>query len=364
MNRCCWKYLGILIVLLLINIGQALIYTENSAYRISFSWEIYLFNAYFYFCIVSVLMIVSTLSKNDDRFSVNMDSLIRKLAYIFCVILYVFLLSPGTYDFLFSHNVLTNINDIVACIAAVYSLFLTDAIQKKDLNGIAFCMLSFVGIVIAGRKLALAGILLELLYVLISVAPRRITVTKILWGLIGFVMASIICVCNWEMIGKIYEYINTIILAGEYVIDGRIYEKINSSMAFRVSVIIYGIEEMANSMCLGIGIGNTAYLLREMMPMGNYMMKGDGAVSTHNFIIQLVLEWGYVALIFGLAWVRYVVKLLSIREKSKFHHVFICMSISVVIWGLAPSGFYTIYFVYIMFFYIIFKLRIDRSCMK
>ena len=356
-NSKCRKYMIVLLVLLLINIVQAINYSEMNNYGLGFSLDVFLFNAFFYCCIVAVIMVISTLANQDNNFEVNGLKIIKNISYFYVLILFVVLLDSNVYSQLTSHKILTNMNDISASVAAVYPIFLYEALKEKDVRSIAFCIISFFVVCFLGRKLATAGMVVEIIAMFLYIGSFKLTI-KACWGILLFsFIGTIIYLLDFGFFTKISNILDIVMMSADYIWDGHVFTKVDDSMSFRVSTFIYGAQEIVNSNFMGIGMGNAAYLLRDIMPMGDYMMKGDGAVSTHNFIIQLLLEFGFVAIVFFVMWLRYVLRLIKIKIKGKLTCAFITMSTGVWLWGLAPSGFYTTYYIHIIFLYIIFALK-------
>lgn len=354
-NWVSFKYFFWLVIILLINIFQSMTYADMNTYGIEFSIEIFLWNSYFYFCIVSIVVIMDTLAYKDECFVKRCGSLVFWLAYIYLLFLWMILIVPDAYTILTSYNVLSNMNNIGAYIAVIYSIFLYKAINDKDFKSLLFCVMSLLVLILLGRKLVTTGILIETVYIFLI--SDKYNAKVIWWGVGGVFCYVFIYFFDYELIEKIYKMLDVVITTAEYIYDEHVYEKIQTSQTFRVGVFVYGIQEIINSNFVGIGIGNTAYLLRMLMPMGDYMLKGDGAVSSHNFVIQLVLEFGFIAILFGSFVAKKVLNVLMEEKKNIFHYTFISIMLSIWIWLLAPSGFYTVYYVYIVLGYIILAMN-------
>lgn len=356
-NRDSFKYILIFCVIVGINFIQSVYYSETNLYGLEFSWSVFLENAYLFFCIFSVIMIVVTLMKVQEDGGQLCMQFLKIIACLYLMILYSIILTPDFYDYLVSLNMITNRNDLAAYVAVILPVYLYEALGQKKLISIVWCVLAFLCIGMLGRKLVMFGMLIEAFVIFL--------VLKKSWKNILTVFACVVAVLLFNAFTDTinFQYIFLKLENGLMGIVGmKSYNVIADSESYRVAVFDYGMEEIINTKLLGVGIGNAPRLIPLMMPLGSdFMYKGDGSVvSVHNFIIQMLLEFGFLALLAALYVVRYTITLIR-RKSTGFQYIYLSVLTGIWIWGLAPSGYYTLYYCYIVLTYVVCMNRNIRG---
>lgn len=356
-NRDSVKYLLLFCVIVGINFIQSVYYSETNLYGMEFSWPVFLGNAYLLFCVMAVIMIVATLMKRQENGGKLCMRFLKIIACLYLMILYSIILTPDFYDYLVSLNMITNRNDLAAYVAVILPVYLYEALGQKKLISIVWCVLAFLCIGMLGRKLVMFGMLIEAFVIFL--------VLKKSWKNILTVFACVVAVLLFNSFTDTinFQYIFLKLENGLMGIVGmKSYNVIADSESYRVAVFDYGMEEIINTKLLGVGIGNAPRLIPLMMPLGSdFMYKGDGSVvSVHNFIIQMLLEFGFLALLAALYVVRYTITLIR-RKSTGFQYIYLSVLTGIWIWGLAPSGYYTLYYCYIVLTYVVCMNRNIRG---
>lgn len=340
-----WKYFwlgsGMIFLLFIQNIVFCQVFQYEDT--IDFAWQLrYLF---YYFGIIAIFILMHLLRKKDQV-------IFKKFFYkgipifgILCLISYVGAITP----FLEKIN-FTNWNDYGACLAAVFPWFFMECFFGKKRN-VAFCMAVIVALWKGDSKVALCGILIQ-----IGIISSIALIKKVRQGskLFLFLLPAIIIICFVIILSpiKVNGYSIRIMFTGmaSHIIKGEVYKDSSTSLHFRTDAIIYMLRIIKSSHFMGVGIGNTGKLLRQLMPdVVSGQKLGSIALSPHHALLEFFCDCGIWAIIlcvyiYGVT----IKKMFHAKRLDKMEIFFVTFTLSFPVWIMSSSGIYTIYFIFII----------------
>jgi hypothetical protein len=231
-------------------------------------------------------------------------------------------------------------NDFSAALAAFIPILLVDKTHQK-LNK----LLALIGIIIIaynGSRIALLAMFVFILFLLVN---------RVKWlGFILFLLGSIlifIVLREYKLGGDSLQQLITdpvehIVTLTPYGRGGSIYD--------RTDALIFGIRELLSSCGFGIGPGNTTRMLEEIP---EYFL--PTAQSMHNFVAQIIVEYGWL-IIFSFLFLG--VRLL---KKPKRVLIFVYL-ITIGLASLSQSvGLFSNYYFFVAIFFGYEFIEMDQS---
>lgn len=343
--RLTWRYFlfgsGMFFLLIIQNILFCDIFKyENS---IDFYWQLrYLF---YYAGIIAIFILIRILRVKYLFVFQRMFYKGIPMMGIACLFAYV-----GSLTLTFEKIVFTNQNDYGACLAAVFPWFFMESFLGKRRN-IFWCVIIVAALLFGDSKAALAGILVQIGVITAIASIKKIKEgNKVLFFLVPVMVLGCLAIIFSPI--QINGYSIKLMFTGmvSHIVNGTTYEMNDSSMAWRTNAIIYMLRGIKASHFMGIGIGNTGKLLRQLMPDIISRQKfASIAVSPHCAWLEFFCDCGIWAI--GLCAYIYataVKKLFRARQLDKTEIFFVAFTISFPVWIMGPSGIYTIYFIFII----------------
>ncbi|MGL5052365.1 MAG: O-antigen ligase family protein [Cetobacterium sp.] len=238
-------------------------------------------------------------------------------------------------------------NEVSVVLASFFPFLLMEFIDnKKRKKNLILIILSLMIIYYNDSKIVLIGTIFQItLYFLFS-----INLFKKIFFIINCIFLLLVLISNNLKIQfsnsslSIYEMLAEPIYR---IVNLKPYGDTYGSITNRTDVLIYGIKEIFKNFFIGIGPGNSIYFIENLGIFGSLK-------SPHNFLLQIILEYGFISLILIMLVVCKIVKILIKKNKSPIEKVFLVFSISFPVFSLGSSaGFYSLYFVFSVIFYLI-----------
>lgn len=339
------------------------IYYNNVAY------EYYIFMLYIYF----VYVLIKYYSDKVDNFQEEFFSYIDKVTIItlfLCGVQY-FIRIPYPYTTeLYEHEVVVymwNANELavpLACMLILYTYRVMFERAKRDLWKII--VIIFI-LYINEAKLSIIGAVVGvgglLLYKNRNESKKKNQIGPVAYTLlliflfIGFIVA--IYIINPQLKFRDYNITLNELLLNNILDIVRLKPTYGSggSLVDRTNAIIFGIIELINSHMLGIGIGNSVY----MLSLPKYTLLT--AESMHNFIFQMITEMGLFCICVLIQIIRWAIK--NIRQIGHSN-----VAILKIVFGIAfifissqsSIGIMSNYYMWIIVFYVLLLSTNQKNC--
>lgn len=208
----------------------------------------------------------------------------------------------------------SNENELAAPLAALGIVYIfTFYFMKRKQDGIKFICIMLI-LFINDAKLCVIGVSLALMIIFFAFLFSKKCLKRQMTGvlkacLVISILLTIICLLTFfevEFWFRDYK-INLgelIINSWKAIIQGKTISQ-GGSIADRTDAIVYGLLELKNSWFLGIGWGNSVYMLT--LPQYKLLT----AKSMHNILAQFLCEFGFLAILVYM----YVLNRLSFQLK-------------------------------------------------
>lgn len=351
--KTTFKVYSIFAGIMLLNFFQTILFSIISGTGISFSPITFFSYVFFYFCIVSVILMVYTIYIIDPvSFMTSFEKFIVFLSVCIAVLMLLLFLRNMGYVAIFNLQY-NNINNYGAYLAGAYVIFLYKALKKHKFFSIFMCTFIICLLYLADCKLDLLGVIVETMVMIPTLTMKKHKHFRkiLLIGVLLMLIAIVMYMANRNMSIFNHSINDLIVIPIKRIISGVAYDYSNSSGLFRVNIFIYGMQWICKSFLLGIGMGNSGKLMRKIIP-GDRLEDGWAAfnsMSIHNTFIELLLEFGFVLLIL-IVWL--VINYRKNRININKDLIFKTTIIGSVFWLLAPSTILNDYFIFILFTYL------------
>ncbi|MBE6085663.1 MAG: O-antigen ligase family protein [Selenomonas ruminantium] len=350
LNKHCHKYVLLSVIVGVINFVQSVFWTEMNVYGIEFKLTIFISSLYFYICIVSLLLVIDTIRLRNTDFEFVLLQFIKIVSLGYLLLLLLYVCFPEIALMLEDEGMLSNMNNIGACIAATLPVYIYETFKEENKRSFFFLITSFFLIVLLGRKLCLVGMLVSVVVMYAMIYTIRYEK----YVKIGIFLMILVIINQFGYIVNLDSMFNKITAGLQHLLFMHEYAEIYDSESYRVTVFIEGGREILDTFFCGIGIGNAQRVIPAIIPLSNDMLRSDdGVAAVHNFIIEILLEFGFVALIAFVGVIIHTWNVIRINS-YKYKYIYVGMFSGIWFWGLAPSGFYTLYHVYIIFMFTYF----------
>lgn len=332
----------------------SIIYYHNIA------WNYYIFLLYMYF----IYVLVKYYTVKSDNFQEEFFGFIDKVTVItlfLCGIQYFIRISyPHTVE-LYGRGVVVymwNENELAAPLACMLILY-TYRVMFESRREYLWKIIPIVFILyINDAKLSIIGVVVGVgsLFLYINRKDSRkqrrigpVTYTLILIFLfIGFIAA--IYIINPQLKFRDYNITLNELLMSHILDIVRLKPTYGSggSLIDRTNAIIFGIKELLNSHMLGIGLGNSVY----MLSLPKYTLLT--AQSMHNFIFQMISEMGLFCIYVIIRMTRWAIN--NIRKIGKCNIAVLKIAFSmafIFISSQSSVGIMSNYYLWIIVFYVL-----------
>jgi hypothetical protein len=231
-------------------------------------------------------------------------------------------------------------NDFSAALAAFIPILLIDK-NHRNLNR----LLALIGIVIIaynGSRIALLSMMVFVLFILVNRVKWLGFVLFLLGTLLAFIVLREFTLGGDSLYQLIVDPIKHIVTLTPYAGGGSIYDRTNA--------LIFGIIELLRSWGFGIGPGNTTRMLEEIP---EYLL--PTAQSMHNFLAQIIVEYGWL-MIFSFLYLGH-----RILKNWKRALIFVYL-ITIGVASLSQSvGLFSNYYFFVAVFFGFMFIETDQS---
>ncbi|NBH74048.1 O-antigen ligase domain-containing protein [Clostridiaceae bacterium] len=266
-------------------------------------YEYYLFAGYL---LIEYIIIRYLKEKMGKTFTVNFYRFLDKIGIFLIIAGFFQMIYRFTFPFVklpVEHGInlfFSNENELAAPLAALGIIYIfTFYFMKKKQDGIKFICAFFI-LFINDAKLSIIGVALALIILFFAFLFSKRCLRREMTGklktclIMMIVLAIIFFLTFFEIEFWFRDYkINLgelIVNSWKAIIQGKTISK-GGSIADRTDAIIYALLELKNSWFLGIGWGNSVYMLT--LPQYTLLT----AKSMHNILAQFLCEFGFLAIL-------------------------------------------------------------------
>lgn len=305
---------------------------------VGYSLRIFLEYYFHYCCILLLFFCILALrklegEKFDRRFVLFLTGFVKCMAVF--ILVYTVVLGRA----LSTISRADNINNIGCMMAAGMSLLLVEA--RKDRKQLLWCLLIVFLLYHNDSKAALLGALAEIMiYIMIrfSNAPRSgRAILRCLIAVVAVLMAALV----FLLIPKTEGYSLWGLIANPVgrVLRNDPFPYANTSISYRTNSTITALNILKTSFGLGVGIGNTGRVLREVMVNVYETWSSSLTYSLHNWWLELMCDFGWPAILAELVlFVSAFRRLLFKRIESAADYLQCVFFLSFPIWSISASG--------------------------
>ena len=282
----------------------------------------------------------------------------------FCIFLFVFyvLLGGDNRNFLYIGG---NINNFGCLLVAGLIAIIFDNSTKTIFKYI-YIVLILIILLYNDSKLALIGAVLvvdlyTIAYISTEVSKNVRNILLIIMVIISLFGAYSYFTSSSDING--YEVQGLIVIPFEYIKNGEYFDESTSSIAFRTNSIVGIINILKTSYGIGVGPGNTSFILTTLMPDREGRFFELDYTSPHIWWLELICDLGWFIIIPTLKLFYKQIRdycLLKSNNELLFSQIFF---ISFPLWCASASSLYTEYYCIMMITisFIIYKFKYVRS---
>lgn len=361
------KYFGILLLFTFLTFLQSIFFYSTYRIGVNFSFARYILYDYFYICIFIIVWTINLIRRYEKQRTIDM---LHRFLLVISAFYFLNLMMLWIYPDIRNYILLNNQNDYGAMLAATLPIIICDYCNTKRKRYICFSFLIIVILIVMDCKLSILAVFLQLIIMFILFVRNRLNLknTRIFIILPFFliVVLGIIILTKSNITFHGYNIKDSVVEPVKHIIAGEMYNQNNTSVSYRVNVMIIGTQWMFKSKFLGIGIGNTGVLLRNLLGEQNLYDKWmlNDAISPHNALIEVSLEFGIFAIVLIVLAILSVIKIVK-KEKLRNEEIsYISFFVSSLLWLQGPSGIVTDYYIFIIFTYMILKNKQIRGLRK
>lgn len=357
------KYLIFFLLLIICNLIQAISFAKVNTIGIQVNASLFIKYAINYCSIFVVVIMVDTIYHLDRKnFLNNFRAFIKFLAWI--ILFFFFLHALRQYYSILNSLSLANVNNYGAYCAAILPFFIYEAFLFQRKRAIIYCILTILLSIANDCKLIFLGAAIEIVIAYFCTRKHRKGKFQ-LWPICILPILTIMAIffiCDDSITVMGYSFNGMVIQPVQRILKGQAFDISASSISFRVNVFIIGIQWLAISRFMGIGMGNTGILLKKVLLFKeNSAMDIMDVLSPHNTIVELLLEFGFIAAMLYLMVITKLIKFIKMPKRKQIHNIFLIEFLSVWLWVLAPSSIHTAYFIHIVWSYLFLCLSYDNS---
>lgn len=356
----------IALIIGLLALVQSLFFCYINDAGVRFSLERYLSYLVLYFGIVVVITsIVTIYEANRDCFIRSFSSFIMCVGVCYLIVFAAMYLLH--YDYSSLPITLNNPNDYGAVIAATIPVFYFRSKESRHpLIMLAYIPIAMLLLVINDCKLVLLGVAAQILivaYLEIRNRAYRYRRLILLPAILAFIIVLII-VDALDVTLNGYSWKDSIVAPIQAMFRGEMYMQSNTSVLYRINSIIASVQWMFYSGFLGIGIGNSGVLMRNVL--GSHGLYGEWmvneSISLHNAFLELLLDFGFVAVIGLVLLIRKIIQVFKNSVLNRMQMCFLTVILSAILWLQAPSVVLTDYqiFTIITFLLVAVSIKSER----
>lgn len=375
-SRNVRKLYVIYIIIAVISLIQSAIFCFTNRVGILFSFNRYCTGLFYYICIITIIgsvMVIYELSYKNFEEEFERYIVFVGVCYLF-VFMYIY---HGGYDYSCRNFIINNPNDYGAMLAAVLPLFYFKAKKTKKYIYIVFILVTILYLVLNDCKLALLGVVTQIFIIIyLEIRNKSMGYRKLLIIFSIFCVAIILFLLDKKNITfHGYTWRETVINPIKAMINGDMYTQSNTSVSYRVNTFIASIKWMMKTKMLGIGIGNSGVLIRNILGehtlYESWMEKES--ISLHNAFLEIFIEFGFIAIIGVFVIVKKIIKILKITKLKSYQICFVTIVISSLLWLQGPSGITTDYQIFAIFAFLLLNTSsklledqdlADKYCIK
>lgn len=245
--------------------------------------------------------------------------------------------------------VFDNRNNYGCALATVFPWFLIQAVNGKRiywfLNGFMLCLLWW-----GDSKAVLLGIMIEIFIIfIIKISQKFDNRPKLIWLLLPSMMLIVLCIMLSPLKINGYKIRDMFLGMITRIINGKLYTGKVTSLTYRTNVTIHLLNVISQNGITGIGPGNSAKILKYLMPRAAKVYKATETLAPHNALLEFFCDCGIWAIVlcFYLGFKAFKF-LLAPKSLNEIDIYFVALSLSLPIWVMSAAGVYTVYLLFII----------------
>ena len=353
-SRKAIKLYFVFSVVLIISLLQSLIFCNLNEDIIRFNDTRTITYLFYYACIAVVIASVITISEYEaDSFCNSFGTFIVFTGLCYLIIFLLMAHAPGILSRLYVNNP----NDYGAMIAMLAPLFYYKYRDKGPLISNLFFLVALIYLLINDCKLALLGLLIQVVIVFFFESRERIigTTSIILVSVILLGVVALIGITKMNPTINGYNWSDSVIAPIRAMLRGELYSQSNTSVTYRVNTFIVCMKWLFKTKFFGIGIGNSGMLVRSVLGDNglyeHWMV--NGAVSLHNAFLEILLEFGIIAIVGAILLLRMIIRIIKEKDANWAEASFVVISLSSLLWLQGPSGVLVDYLIFMVLTYLL-----------
>ncbi len=358
LNRKLFILTCVLGVILLL---QSVIFCDVNKIGVRFIVDRFIEYMFYYFCIFvvicSVIMIYKYLNYNNYDFEEEFAKFLIFIGVLYLLIFILLYHFPSIRDYIY----LNNQNDYGAMLTAILPIYYYR--MKKNRNCIYIFLIGMTLLYLLKNdcKMALLGAIIQIfLIIYLELKDKYISLKNFVMIPVVVLFVGFIYFANSRNISiNGYNWQDTIMKPIRAITTLEMYPQSNTSISFRVNTFIVGIIWLKKTFFLGVGIGNSGILIKNIL--GNHNLydswMGNVAVSVHNVFLEVLLDFGIIAIIGFVLLIRENISLIKKNKLKGYEKAFIVLSVSSLLWLQGPSGVLVDYLIVMIFVYYILLLK-------
>lgn len=329
----------------------------------TFSYAFFLLYCLNYFTIFVVVTLVYSLWFLDKQLFFKSTIQFASRTVKFCILLFLLyvILGGDNMTFLYIGGNINNFGCLL--VAGLFAVLFDDSTKLK----IKYFYLAIIPLILLynDSKLALMGAVLGIgLYTInyISTEFSKKVRNKILTILVIISLYGAYAFFTSSSDINGYEVQGLIAIPFEYIKNGEYFDESTSSIAFRTNSIVGIINILKKTFGIGVGPGNTSFILTTLMPDREGRFLELDYTSPHIWWLELMCDLGWIIIIPMLKLFFKQIRdyYISNNNKLLFSQIFF---ISFPLWCASASSLYTEYYCIMMITisYILYKYKYVES---
>lgn len=326
-------------------VTREILYPNINTFSYSF---LLLFCANYITNFVIISLVYSLWYIEKERFFINSIGFASTIAKLCIALFIVYVIMGG--DNMYFNYIGGNINNFGCLMTAGLLAILFDPSTKSYLKYIYIVLIPSL-LLYNDSKLALMGaILILVLYAIFRISNETSKKVRkkilIVLSLIFIFVIYKFFTSSSDING--YEVESLILMPLEYIKEGQYFDESTSSIAFRTNSIVGIVQILKKSLGIGVGPGNTSFILTTLMPDREGRFSELDYTSPHIWWLEVMADLGWVIILPSLKYFyRNLRSYFTLKSTNDllFSQIFV---ISFPLWCASASSLHTEYYCIMM----------------
>ena len=355
----------VFLIIATISFVQSVVFCSFNNAGVRFELSRYLTYLFYYFCIATSIAAVIVISETEtELFSLKFETFIILIGVCYLLVF----MAIRHFDHARDYLNINNQNDYGAMLAMLCPVFFYKSKSQKRNIYLFFILLVLAYLVLNDCKLALLGVCFQIVLIAYMRMRNRAQNWRFLLFLpaLAIVAVFLYYLSDSNVMINGYAWKQTVLEPIRAMLNGELYSQSNTSVTYRVNTFIVSIQWMIKTKFLGIGIGNSGVLVRNLLGSQSLYESWmvNNAVSLHNAFLEIGLEFGFVSLFGLIIVIKSIVRTMRNRQMTNEESCFVVVTISSLLWLQGPSGILVDYLIFVTFTWLTIRnkhIRTERN---